>query len=422
MEQALARVPALETAGVKQLINGPESFTPDGNFILGEAPEVQGFYVGCGFNAFGIASAGGAGRALAEWIVAGEPPMDLWPVDIRRFGLPHGDDGWVRARTLELYGKHYTIAWPAEEHRSGRPLRRSPLYARLAERGAVFGEKLGWERANWFARPGQDEPRDIYSFGRPNWFEAVGEEHRACRERVALFDASSFAKFLLVGHDAEAALSLDLRQRRQPPARPRRLHPDAERAGRHRVRPHRDPPRSGRLLHRHRHRLRHPRLCLDRAPPAGARRCAPARRDLGLRGAALMGPLARDLLARVTADDVSNAASVRPLAHDRHRRRAGAGAARHLCRRARLGAACAERAGADRLRRPGGRGRGSRPRPCRLPRHRVAAPGEGLPGLGRRHRPRPHAARGGPGLRASSSRRSSRSSAAKRSSGSARKG
>ena len=207
MEQALLRVPALETAGVKQLINGPESFTPDGNFILGEAPEVQGFYVGCGFNAFGIASAGGAGRALAEWIVAGEPPMDLWPVDIRRFGLPHADDGWVRTRTLELYGKHYTIAWPAEEHCSGRPLRRSPLYQRLAERGAVFGEKLGWERANWFARPGQDEPRDVYSFRRPNWFEAVGEEHRACRERVALFDASSFAKFLLLGQDAEAALS-----------------------------------------------------------------------------------------------------------------------------------------------------------------------------------------------------------------------
>ena len=207
MEQALVRVPALENAGVKQLINGPESFTPDGNFILGEAPEVRGFYVGCGFNAFGIASAGGAGRALAEWIAAGEPPMDLWPVDIRRFGMPHADDGWVRSRTLELYGKHYTIAWPAEEHHSGRPLRRSPLYERLRDAGAVFGEKLGWERANWFARPGRDEPQDVYGFGRPSWFEAVGEEHRACRERVALFDASSFAKFLLVGQRAEAALS-----------------------------------------------------------------------------------------------------------------------------------------------------------------------------------------------------------------------
>src|SRR4029077_11344959 len=98
MRQALARVPALETAGIKRFINGPESFTPDGNFILGEAPELRGFYVGAGFNAFGIASAGGAGRALAEWIAAGEPPMDLWPVDIRRFGRHHGSDDWVRAR------------------------------------------------------------------------------------------------------------------------------------------------------------------------------------------------------------------------------------------------------------------------------------------------------------------------------------
>jgi sarcosine dehydrogenase len=206
MEQALIRVPALETAGVKQLINGPESFTPDGNFILGGAPELKGFYVGCGFNAFGIAAGGGAGKALAEWIAAGEPPVDLWPVDIRRFGAPHGDDGFVRARTLELYGKHYTIAWPGEEHASGRPLRRSPLYQRLADAGAVFGEKLGWERANWFARPGEPA-RDLYSFGRPNWFEAVAEEHRACRERVALFDATSFAKFLAVGRDAERTLS-----------------------------------------------------------------------------------------------------------------------------------------------------------------------------------------------------------------------
>jgi sarcosine dehydrogenase len=207
MAQALARVPALETAGVKQLINGPESFTPDGNFILGEAPELQGFYVGCGFNAFGIAAGGGAGRALAAWIAGGAPPVDLWPVDIRRFGAPHGDDAFVRARTLELYGKHYTIAWPGEEHASGRPLRRSPLYQRLKDAGAVFGEKLGWERANWFARAGLDQPRDLYGFGRPNWFEAVGEEHRGCRERVALFDATSFAKFLAVGRDAEQALA-----------------------------------------------------------------------------------------------------------------------------------------------------------------------------------------------------------------------
>ncbi|GLK81361.1 GcvT family protein [Methylopila turkensis] len=206
MRLALGRVPALETAGVKQLINGPESFTPDGNFILGEAPETRNVFVGCGFNAFGIAAGGGAGMALAEWVAKGAAPYDLWPVDIRRFGANGRDTAHVRTRTLEAYAKHYTMAWPSEEHASGRPLRRSPLYDRLKTAGAVFGEKLGWERPNWFAGPGE-EPQDVYSFERPNWFDAVAREHAACRERVALFDQSSFAKFLLVGRDAEKALS-----------------------------------------------------------------------------------------------------------------------------------------------------------------------------------------------------------------------
>ncbi len=206
MAQALARVPALETAGIKRFINGPESFTPDGNFILGEAPEVENYFVGAGFNAFGIASAGGAGRALAEWIVAGEAPMDLWPVDIRRFGQLHRDRHWVLTRTLEAYGKHYTMAWPHEEYESGRPLRVSPLYERLKAQGACFGSKLGWERPNWFA-PAGVEARDVYSYGRQNWFAHVGEEHRAARERVVIFDQTSFAKFLLIGPHAEAALS-----------------------------------------------------------------------------------------------------------------------------------------------------------------------------------------------------------------------
>jgi len=206
MEVALGRVPALETAGVKELIAGPESFTPDGNFILGEAPDLRGFYVGAGFNAFGIASGGGAGKALAEWIAGGEPPYDLWPVDIRRFGRAQADVDWVRKRTLELYGKHYTIAWPNEEHASARPLRRSPLYDRLKAQGACFGEKLGWERPNWFATAGE-AVEEIPSFGRPSWFEAVAREHRATREGVVVFDQSSFAKFHMVGRDAEAALS-----------------------------------------------------------------------------------------------------------------------------------------------------------------------------------------------------------------------
>jgi len=207
MEQALARVPALETAGIKQLLNGPESFTPDGNFILGEAPELRNFFVGAGFNAFGIASAGGAGMALAEWVSKGEPPYDLWPVDIRRFGRPHFDTDWVRSRTLEAYSKHYTMAWPLEEHASGRPCRKSPLYDRLKAHGACFGEKLGWERPNWFADLfAGEEPRDVYSYGRQNWFDAVGREHKAVREAAVIFDQTSFAKFVLKGRDAEAAL------------------------------------------------------------------------------------------------------------------------------------------------------------------------------------------------------------------------
>ncbi len=206
IEQCMERVPLLAEAGIKELINGPESFTPDGNFILGEAPEVKNFYVGAGFNAFGIASGGGAGKALAEWVVGGEPPLDLWPVDIRRFSAHHADIDWVRNRTQELYGKHYTMPWPFEEHESGRPLRTSQLYERLGEQGACFGEKMAWERPNWFAPEGVDA-RDDYSFGRQNWFKHVGEEHRAVRERVGVFDQSSFAKLEMRGNDAAQALS-----------------------------------------------------------------------------------------------------------------------------------------------------------------------------------------------------------------------
>jgi 4-methylaminobutanoate oxidase (formaldehyde-forming) len=208
LELAAGRVPAMETAGIKEFINGPESFTPDGNFILGEAPGMKGIFVGAGFNAFGIAAGGGAGMALAEWVAKGEPPYDLWPVDIRRFGQNHLDTGWVRTRTLEAYAKHYTMAWPFEEHHSGRPLRRSPLYDRLKAQGACFGEKLGWERPNWFADTGRGErAEDHYSFGRQNWFDAVGREHRACRERAVVIDQTSFAKFKMIGRDSEAALS-----------------------------------------------------------------------------------------------------------------------------------------------------------------------------------------------------------------------
>ncbi|WP_299079070.1 FAD-dependent oxidoreductase [uncultured Ruegeria sp.] len=208
MELSLGRVPALETAGIKTLTNGPESFTPDGNFIVGEAPELKNFFVGAGFNAFGIAAGGGAGMVLAEWAAKGEPPFDLWSADIRRFGRPHFDTDWVRTRTVEAYGKHYTMAWPHEEHDSGRPCRKSPLYDALKQRGACFGEKLGWERPNWFADTAAGEvAKDDYSFGRQNWFAAVGREHKAAREAAVLFDQTSFAKFSLKGSDALAAMN-----------------------------------------------------------------------------------------------------------------------------------------------------------------------------------------------------------------------
>ena len=205
MIEALARIPALANVGIKQMINGPESFTPDGNFILGVAPECSNMFVGAGFNAFGIASGGGAGWALAKWVVDGEAPLDLWVVDIRRFSNLHRSRDWVRERTLEAYGKHYTVAFPHEEYESGRPAITSPLYERLKSQRAVFGSKLGWERPNWFAPVGV-EPKDEYSMGRQNWFDAVGDEHHHVRNHVGIFDQSSFAKFEMTGPDACAAL------------------------------------------------------------------------------------------------------------------------------------------------------------------------------------------------------------------------
>ena len=204
MTQAMIRIPELENVGVKQMINGPESFTPDGNFILGSAPECANMFVGAGFNAFGIASGGGAGWVLAQWAVDGEAPLDLWTVDIRRFSGLHRDRDWVRERTLEAYGKHYTIGYPHEEYDSGRPAIVSPLYERLKAHGAVFGSKLGWERPNWFAPEGGG--KDVYSMGRQNWFDAVGREHAHVRDKVGVFDQSSFAKYELRGKDAQKAL------------------------------------------------------------------------------------------------------------------------------------------------------------------------------------------------------------------------
>ncbi len=197
---AAERVPLLNEVGVRNLINGPIPVSADGEPVMGRAPELDNFYVACGFTA-GIAACGGAGRAMAEWIVEGAPGMDLWAFDIRRFGSHHAGRRYLRERCAEAYGAYYQIHWPGEEARSGRGARRSPLYRHLAERGAVYGSKAGWERPNWFAPEGV-EPVDRPSFTRPNWFEHVGAEHKAVRERAGLIDMSSFSKFELSGPGA----------------------------------------------------------------------------------------------------------------------------------------------------------------------------------------------------------------------------
>ncbi len=205
LENAVLRVPALGEAAVKQFYNGPESFTADNNFILGPAPGLSNYWVGAGFNSMGIASAGGAGRALAEWIVQGEPTLDLWPVDIRRFASFNANERWLPDRIREVLGLHYKMPWPNRELESARPFRRSPLYSQLAAAHACFGSKLGWERANFFAPTAQDARID-YGWGHQNWHAWVAAEHRAAREAVAVFDMSSFAKLAVKGRDAERVL------------------------------------------------------------------------------------------------------------------------------------------------------------------------------------------------------------------------
>src|SRR6186713_1639441 len=204
MTAAMHRTPCLETAEIKMLLNGPESFTPDGNFILGEAPELRNYFVCAGFNSAGIANSGGAGRLIAQWVVDGDPPADLWDVDIRRFGAFTGNRKALAERTGETLGLHYAMRWPRQELVTARPLRTSPLYDLLAGKGAEFGSKNGWERANYFRAPGAAPI--AHTLGKPGWLPAVIDEQRATRETVALYDQTSFSKLLLQGRDALGVL------------------------------------------------------------------------------------------------------------------------------------------------------------------------------------------------------------------------
>jgi len=204
LREGFARLPDLKRLGIEQFVNGPESFTPDGSPLIGPLPGVHGLFICAGFNSSGLAYAGGVGEVLAQWILAGEPPADLWALDVRRFSQEQSGTAFLRARGVEVLGTHMRLAYPGLEWEHGRGLKRSELYERLASRGACYGEKFGVERPNWFVRDAAASSLD--TFGRPGWLDASGEEHVATRERAAVFDQSSFAKFVVEGPDALAVL------------------------------------------------------------------------------------------------------------------------------------------------------------------------------------------------------------------------
>ncbi|HEY7935609.1 MAG TPA: FAD-dependent oxidoreductase [Candidatus Limnocylindrales bacterium] len=207
MDGAVHRVPPIADAGINRMINGPEGFTPDNEFVLGES-EVRGFFVAAGFCAHGIAGAGGIGKQMASWIVDGEPELDLWKMDIRRFGAQYRSQAYTLARTVEVYQQYYDIHYPNEERQSGRPLRLSPAYSRLVDLEGAFGEKSGWERPNWFAsnEPAGREDWRPRGWAGEHWSAAIGAEALATRTTAGLFDESSFAKIEVAGPGAAAFL------------------------------------------------------------------------------------------------------------------------------------------------------------------------------------------------------------------------
>ena len=206
LHDAMKRLPALERAGIQKFFCGPESFTPDVRYHLGEAPELKNCFVAAGLNSIGLQSAGGVGKVTAEWIRDGRPPVDLWEVDVRRNMPFQGNRQYLRARVSESLGLLYATHYPYRQYETGRGVRKSAIHDRLVAIGACHGEAFGWERPNWYA-PAGVEPRYDYSYGRQNWFEHSAAEHRAVREGVALFDQSSFAKFRLEGRDAATVLN-----------------------------------------------------------------------------------------------------------------------------------------------------------------------------------------------------------------------
>jgi 4-methylaminobutanoate oxidase (formaldehyde-forming) len=385
MENALVRVPGLADMEVVRLINGPEAFTPDGEFIIGPS-DVGGFWVAAGFCAHGLAGAGGMGKALvAEWIVEGVPSLDVWEMDSRRFGRHYRSRDYTLARTVEIYSTYYDVKYPGHERTAGRPLRLSPVYGRLQELGAAFGEKSGWERANWFEPNGDhgDESLRPRGWAGRLWSPAIGAEHLACRESAALFDETSFAKIEIAGEGAATFLErlCDNRVARDVGAitYTQMLNPNGGiecdftvtrlEDDRFRI-------VTGTAFGQH---------DLAWIPRARARRRLGdrRRRDVEVRVPRPLGPT-RARRAR-TADDRRPLLSLYASARDRGRPGPVPRAARDVRRRAGLGVLLWDGVRSAPLGRHLGGGPQPRSRRRRLQGDRLAPSGEGLQGLGQRH-------------------------------------
>ena len=306
LRDAMHRLPALQHAGIRLLFNGPESFTPDDRYLLGPAPELGNFWVAAGFNSIGIQSAGGVGKVLADWIVDGHPPMDLWDVDIRRMMPFQRNAAYLRDRVTEGLGLLYAMHWPYRQFESARGARKSILHDRLAQARACFGEAGGWERPNWYAPEGV-KPAYEYSYGRQNWFAHSAAEHHAVREAVGLFDQSSFGKILVQGRDAEALLNqVCANDVAVPPGRIVYTQWLNERGGIETdVTVTRLEDDKYLVVTGWDGQVRD-LAWLNRSIPEGARAVA-VDATSGMAVLGLMGPRSRELLARVTRADLSNA-------------------------------------------------------------------------------------------------------------------
>ena len=303
------RVPQMEDVKVTRMINGPEGFTPDNEFCLGET-EVRGLFVAAGFCAHGLAGAGGVGRVMAEWIAEGEPSLDLWEMDVRRFGAHYRSPSYTLKRIRETYETYYDIRYPHHEREAGRPLRTAAANPWHREHGAAFGEKSGWERVNWYEQNASagDELSAPPRLGGPAL--VARDRRRAPRDPRGRRDL----RRELVREDGDRRAGRSrvprepLRQPRRPRGREDHLHPDAQPTRRDRVRLHGGTPRRGALLDRDRHGLRQPRPGVDPQAPARRRQRARPRRDLGLSCFGIWGPRAREVLQPLTPQDLASEA------------------------------------------------------------------------------------------------------------------